>query len=349
MEPARVTVRSGSAVTACLVAAALFGIATPVSKLLLGTIPPITLAGLLYVGAAAAVLPFVRRGASTMRRDPANVARLAGAVVAGGMVAPVLLLVGLARAPAASVALWLNLEVVTTAVLARVFFREHLGAAGWGAVVVVFVAGLLLADPSGASPGAAAVLVAGAAICWAVDNNLTSLIDGFTPAQYTVVKGLVAGATNLAIGLVVERTTGGVATYLVALAVGGIAYGVSLMLYVAGAQALGAARSQTLFAAAPFLGAIASWAILGEPVSTRDVVAALVMLAGVGLLLFSRHAHVHAHAPMVHAHGHRHDDDHHDHEHSGLPPETWHSHEHAHEAVVHAHLHAPDLHHRHEH
>src|SRR5207249_3530354 len=243
----------------CLLAALLCGAPTPAAKALLGTIPPITLAGLLYLGAALAVLPFsLQGGSAALRRGRANLGRLLGAVVLGGAVAPVLLLVGLSGARAASVALWLNLEVVTTA------------GYDWRLV-------------------------------------------------------------------------------LAALTLGAFSYGLSLVLYVSGAQQMGAARSQMLFAASPFLGAALSWAVLGEPVQPLQLVAALVMLAGIGLLLSSRHAHVHSHAEAAHTHSHRHDDSHHDHRHPGLPVETCHSHPHTHEPFIHAHPHAPDLHHRHGH
>src|SRR5213593_1049502 len=301
----------------CLLAALLFGASTPAAKTLLGTIPPITLAGLLYLGAALAVLPFSPRGGSAaLRRDRSNLGRLLGAVVLGGAVAPVLLLVGLSGAPAASVALWLNLEVVITALLARAFFREHLGARAWSAVGAIFVAGAVLAAPSHVGSFRAGVVVALACLCWGLDNNLTALIDGFTPAQYTLAKGLAAGTVNLSLGLALTPA----------------GYDWRLVL-----------------AASPFLGAALSWAVLGEPVQPLQLVAALVMLAGIGLLLSSRHAHVHSHAEAAHTHSHRHDDSHHDHPHPGLPVETCHSHPHTHEPFIHAHPHAPDLHHRHGH
>ena len=334
----------------CLLAAFLFGASTPAAKVLLDTIPPITLAGLLYLGAALAVLPFSPRGGSAaLRRDRANLGRLLGAVVLGGAVAPVLLLVGLSGAPAASVALWLNLEVVITALLARAFFREHLGARAWSAVGAVFVAGAVLAAPSHVASFRAGVVVALACLCWGLDNNLTALIDGFTPAQYTLAKGLAAGTMNVSLGLALTPAGYDWRLVLAALAFGAFSYGLSLVLYVEGAQQIGAARSQMLFAASPFLGAALSWAVLGEPVQPLQLVAALVMLAGIGLLLSSRHGHVHAHTEAVHTHSHRHDDGHHDHPHPGLLVETRHSHPHAHQPLVHAHPHAPDLHHRHGH
>jgi drug/metabolite transporter (DMT)-like permease len=265
------------------------------------------------------------------------------------VLAPVLLLLGLSRAPAASVALWLNFEPVATALLAWALFREHVGRWTWAGAVVVLAAGTILAAPSGFEAGVPALLVAAACACWAVDNNLTSTIDGFTPAQSTFAKGLVAGGVNIVLGLVLgvgELSPGAVA---VALAVGAVGYGLSLVLYVAGAQQLGATRSQLLFATAPFFGALAAWTVLGEPLTGWQIAGGAGMLAALLLATRERHGHGHRHEALSHVHAHRHDDGHHDHGHAGVPPGAWHTHDHRHAPVVHEHAHEPDLHHRHEH
>ncbi|MCB9535940.1 MAG: DMT family transporter [Myxococcales bacterium] len=192
-------VRPAAPIVWGLAAAALFGASTPIAKTLLATLSPWTLAGLLYVGAAAAVLPFAFRGGSpTRRRDAANLRRLAGAVLFGGVLGPVALLQGLTRAPAASVALWLNLETAATALFAWLVFREHLGRRGALANLAVVIAGAMLVGPAGADLTAAG-WVGLAALCWGLDNNLTALIDGYTPAQSTLAKGVAAGGCNLVI------------------------------------------------------------------------------------------------------------------------------------------------------
>ena len=337
----------------CLAAAALFGASTPASKVLLLDVGPLTLAGLLYLGAAAATLPFALRGGSaSRRRDPVNVRRLAGAVLFGGVLGPIALLVGLKTAPSASVSLWLNLETTATALLAAAFFHEHLDARAWFANGLVLLAGVLLAAPEGFAVAPSALLIGAACLCWGLDNNLTAIIDGYTPAQTTFAKGLGAGLVNLTLGAAVEGTGlghVGVPVLASALAVGALAYGASIVLYIQGAQQLGATRSQMLFATAPFLGMAAAWGGLGEPVLPVQALAALVMAVALGLLLNSHHAHEHAHEAMVHTHPHRHDDGHHTHTHPDLPPEVWHTHEHTHEPMVHSHPHVPDLHHRHRH
>ena len=333
----------------CLAAAVLFGASPPAAKALLARIDPIQLAGLLYLGAAAAVLPFSLRGGSPRRlRQPRHLAYLAGAVVSGGVVGPLLLLAALGAARSASVSLWLNLEVVVTAILAWLFFREHLGRRAVLAVLAVVAGGALLAAPEGPAGVRAAVLVLLACTAWGLDNNLTALIDGLTPAQSTLVKGAVAGAINLGIGLATGPAPP-LDAALAALAVGALGYGVSIALYIHGAQELGAARAQLVFASAPLAGLAVAWTALAEPVLPAQLAAAALIALGIALLTSSEHAHEHHHEPVTHSHSHRHDDGHHDHEHPGLARSVRHTHEHVHPDVTHRHPHLPDLHHRHRH
>jgi drug/metabolite transporter (DMT)-like permease len=342
-----------SATVACLLSALLFGASTPLAKLLLHDVQPLTLAGLLYLGAALGAAPFAARGGSAvLRRDPRQRVRLAAAVALGGVLAPVLLLLGLAAAPAASVALWLNAEVIATSLLAAAFFREHVDGRVWLAAALVLAGGVLLALPDGPASGRAALFVLMACVGWALDNNLTAVIDGFTPAQVTLTKGLIAGAFNLGLGLALGQRLPSPAILGAALALGAVSYGISIVLYITGAQQLGASRSQLLFATAPLFGVAIAWALLREPARGAQFAAALAMGAGIWLLLRGRHEHEHGHDPMTHTHRHRHDDGHHGHD--GRPgheaaPGGWHTHAHTHAAHRHAHAHVSDLHHRHEH
>ncbi len=334
----------------CLSAAALFGASTPACKALLGGVGPLALAGFLYLGAALATLPVAFRGGSRrLRRQKRSRMMLAGAVVFGGGLGPVLLLVGLSMAPAASVALWLNLETVATALLAWTLFREHLDRRTWFSIVLVVIAGVLLAAPSDFGSLVPAALVGLACLCWGLDNNLTALVDGFTPAQTTAIKGVFAGSANLILALVFEDLDIAFATIAGALVIGAVSYGLSILFYVHGAQHLGATRSQLLFSTSPFLGVIFAWTILGEPVQGAQIGAAALMVVALWFLLRGRHEHEHAHEAMVHTHSHRHDDGHHNHVHPGLPASVRHVHEHDHAPMVHTHPHAPDLHHRHDH
>ena len=335
----------------CLFSAILFGASTPASKdLLVDSFEPLTLAGLLYLGAGLFSLPFAIHKAKTPQNTTtANQLRLLGAVVFGGIIGPVALLYGLKHASAGSVSLLLNLETTATAILAYFYFKESLGFKGWIANVAVVAAGILLTIPDGFSMAPAAGLVLFGCFCWGLDNNLTAIIDGYRPSQITLAKGIVAGGFNVILGLLFENPSFAIQGTLLALSVGALAYGASTILYVKGAQQLGATRSQMLFATAPFWGLGISWAWLNEPVLGIQVAAAILMAFALSLLLRSGHGHSHVHLALSHTHSHRHDDGHHEHSHKGIPPGTWHTHEHSHEAQEHEHEHISDLHHRHEH
>ncbi len=335
-----------------LISALLFGAATPASKWLLADLSPFPLAGLLYLGAALGMLPVVLRErghARCMAFGRANAWRLAGAVVFGGMLGPVLLLFGLRLTLAGSVSLLLNLELVATAVVGVLWFRESLGRWGWLGVAGVAAAGVGLSAGSGWPGWAAALLVAAACTCWGLDNHWTALIDGITPARSTLAKGAVAGTTNLAIGVWLAPLEAGPDVLAIALGVGALSYGASIALSITAAQELGATRAQAVFGSAPFCGAALSYLVLGEPLGAAHAAAALLLAASVAVLLASRHSHLHAHEAVEHVHSHRHDDGHHLHRHPGLAPAVRHTHAHRHEPRVHAHPHWPDVHHRHDH
>jgi drug/metabolite transporter (DMT)-like permease len=336
----------------CLLAAALFGASTPAAKTLVGEMGAPLLAGLLYAGAALAVLPRVATRSWANNPNRSNSLRLSGAVLFGGLLGPVLLLLGLNAAPAGAVSLWLTLETVATAALARCFFREHLGALGWSAVGLVVLASALLS--SELHLGWAVVLVALACLCWGLDNNFTSQIDAYTPEQITLVKGAATALVLIPTGLW-QGGRGDLPQIGVALVIGGLGYGLSLVLYVAGAQQLGATRSQLIFSSSPLFGLVPAWLLLGEPVGWFHAAAVVLMALAIGLLQRDSlsHCHTHHHRQLTHTHFHRHDDGHHDHDHDGvlLGPSVfgWHQHEHTHPEVTHRHPHRPDLHHRHEH
>ena len=335
-----------------LLSALLFGTSTPASKWLLGSFGAFQLAGLLYLGAALGMAPVValeRRRAAPMAFDRANALRLGGAVLFGGILGPVLLLLGLRLAGAGSVSLLLNLEMVATTILGVLLFREHLGALGWLGVTGVVAAGIVVSGSAGWPGVWAGLLVAAACTCWGLDNHLTALIDGITPARSTLVKGLVAGSANLGIGLSVAPFVAPASSLIVALAVGALSYGVSIALYIAAAHELGSTRAQGVFATAPFVGAALAFSLLGEPFGFAHGAACVLLAASIPALMLSQHAHVHVHDAIEHIHSHRHDDAHHLHEHPGLDPATRHSHAHRHDRFVHAHPHWPDVHHRHGH
>lgn len=336
-----------------LLSAALFGAATPASKWLLESLGPFQLAGLLYLGAALATGPAHLRDRLHERQrplDPANRRRLLGAVVAGGILGPVLLLSGLRLALSGSVSLLLNFELAATAVLGVVLFGEQLGRSGWAGVLGVLAAGGLVSSEGGWPGVAAACLVAAACVCWGLDNHWTALIDGMSPEGSTFWKGLVAGSANLMIGLASTPFETSPRVVTAALVVGALSYGASIVLYIRSAHQLGATRAQGVFASAPFIGAALSFVWLGEAIAWEHVAGAAVLVPSVIVLFWSQHEHLHVHEPLEHIHAHRHDDAHHAHLHPELEdPSIRHSHWHRHERLVHSHPHWPDVHHRHGH
>ena len=339
-------------VIAGLASALLFGAATPASKALLGGIEAQALAGLLYIGAALGVLPVVIRERTF--RWPWRAGRntfllLTGAIILGGISGPLLLLLGLRAASSGSVSLWLNLEFVATVILGHFVFREHLAPRGWIAAGGTLIAAVLLAGDESGGGILPVVLITAGCLCWGFDNHFTALIDGISPAQTTLWKGVVAGAFNLLMGGAVAGGAGRPIVVLVALLVGAVCYGLSITLYVTAAQGLGATRSQMVFSAAPFFGLLLSVTALGETFTGAQAIAAGIMVISLMVLFSEKHAHVHRHDAAVHQHHHRHDEPHHDHAHDEPEAAESHAHSHKHEPQKHVHEHWPDLHHRHDH
>lgn len=338
-----------------LLSALLFGASTPLAKLLVGDLHVFMLAALLYLGSgsglAAALL--VDRALRPQRLlivpDRGGWWAFAGASLAGGVAAPVLFVAGLAQMPASGAALLLNLESVFTAVIAWLVFRENYDARIVVGMALIVAGGLIAAlDPAARlSASLGPVLIGGACLLWAIDNNLMRRASNADARLLACIKGLVAGGTNLLIAIALTAPWPSIGNALLAAAVGLVSYGVSLVLYVVALRDLGAARTGAYFSTAPFFGAALALGLLHDPVTVQLLLAVPLMALGVWLHLSERHAHQHAHGPLDHAHRHVHDE-HHRHDH----PEGWdgaepHSHRHAHEPLVHSHPHAPDLHHRH--
>jgi drug/metabolite transporter (DMT)-like permease len=335
-----------------LLSAILFGAATPASKLLLGGLTPFQLAGLLYLGAAIAVAPAALKSggfALPPRADRRNQLLLAGAILFGGILGPVALLFGLRLAEAASVSLWLNLELAATAILGAVLFRDRLSPKGWFGVAAAILASMIVAWAPGNAGFHAGFLVFIACVCWGLDNHFTVLIDGITASQSTLWKGVVAGIINISIGVTLAPITVGIQPITIALIIGALSYGASIVLYIRSAQVIGATRAQVIFASAPFFGVALSVIFLGESLSIIYAIATPLFLLGVGLLLIDSHSHSHSHEATTHVHFHRHDDGHHTHTHANQEFSGSHIHKHTHEPVRHSHPHWPDIHHRHKH
>ncbi|HWW19839.1 MAG TPA: DMT family transporter [Steroidobacteraceae bacterium] len=343
-----------AAIAAALCAALLFGASTPFAKLLAGRVPPIMLAGLLYLGSGLG-LSVVRLIRDRGLKPPGLPARqwpwLLGAIACGGILAPILLIVGLARIDASSAALLLNLEAVFTALLAWVVFRENAGRRVLLGMVLIVAGGVTLTGlPGAARQGlAGAMAIVAACLCWGLDNNLTRKVSGADALFVAAIKGLVAGVTNLLLALRLGDRLPEAGVIGAAMAVGLMGYGISLALYVLALRGLGSARTAAYFSTAPFLGAAIAIALFESGVPMLLWLSAALMGAGVWLHLTEHHEHEHQHDSLTHAHPHVHDA-HHRHSHAfpwqGDEP---HAHEHEHEPVTHRHAHFPDLHHRHDH
>lgn len=337
-----------------LLSAALFGLAAPFAKLLLGNIEAWLLAGLLYLGAGLGLglYRLLRRLSRQRRQEPhlsrADLPWLAAAIFAGGIAAPVLLMFGLKLTSAAGGSLLLNLEGVATLAAAGLIFREHIGARlCLGAAFIITGALALSWQGGGFSMDGGALLIAAACIAWGLDNNLTRHISAADPVQITMLRGLIAGIVNVSIGLAGGALLPPASILAGALVTGLLGYGVSLALFVMALRHLGTARTGAYFSTAPFLGALAAIPLLGEAITLQLLIAGALMGIGVWLSLTERHLHTHAHEVLEHTHTHAHDE-HHDHVHNDAS-DTPHTHTHAHAPLNHAHAHWPDLHHRHGH
>jgi len=348
--------------SAVLASAVLFGVSTPLAKLLLGGIPPIALAGLLYAGAFLGLA--VYRGAAGCARrwnltrgyageaplEKHDLPWLAGAILAGGIAAPILLMLGLSRITGFAGSLLLNFEAAATALIAVLLFRENAGRRVWTALALMTSGGVLLSWNSGQGrlDLAGPLLILAAMAGWGLDNNLTRQISGKDPVQIAMVKGLVSGAFSLGLAFALGQGVSPQLPVVAGLAVGALGYGLSLVLFIKGLNGLGAFRAGALFSIAPFAGALASILVLGDRVRPGMAAAGLVMAAAVALVVREKHAHAHHHDPMTHAHAHVHSDLHHDHAHEGDVREP-HVHGHVHEVTDHVHGHWPDSGHRHDH
>lgn len=313
------------------------------------------LAGLLYLGSGIglSIARLLRdRG---WRAPPLNRTEWGWLLLAigfGGALGPLLLMLGLARASAASVSLLLNLEAVLTASLAWIVFRENTDRRVVLGMALIVAAAALLAlqgDSRGAGSGMGGLLVALACLCWALDNNLMRKVSASDAVFLAAAKGLMAGVVNTALARLLGERLPAASAVAEAMAAGLLGYGVSLVLFVIALRGLGAARTGAYFSTAPFMGAVLAILAFGDHPSAAFWLAALLMGAGVWLHLQERHEHVHSHLPMTHGHRHVHDE-HHQHSHDfGWDGGEPHTHEHAHAPLIHRHRHYPDIHHQHEH
>ncbi len=343
-------------ILAALGAAALFGLSTPIAKTLVGEIPPLLLAGLLYMGSGIGLTILLVARAIGLRRARitrprgADLMWLLGAIAFGGAIGPYLLMYGLQMTDSASASLILNLEGVFTALLAWFAFKENFDRRIAAGMALIVAGGVVLSTGSALRAGGIVgpLAIAGACLAWAIDNNLTRKVSINDAMLVACIKGLIAGPISVALALRYGAHLPAGTLLLRAGLLGFVSYGLSLTLFVVALRNLGTARTGAYFSLAPFIGAVMAVAF-GAPLTSTLLVAGLFMGAGVWLHLTEVHAHWHRHSSLTHEHSHVHDT-HHQHQHDpdwdGKKP---HSHPHVHDPIEHAHVHYPDVHHRHTH
>ena len=336
-----------------LLAAIFFGASAPIAKLLLGdSIAPIFLAAFLYLGSGTGT--FLVKLTQRMRakdveadiKSP-DIKWLAGAIISGGILAPIILMISLQNTSASTASLLLNFEGVGTTLIALLFFKEAISRRAWTAIIIITLAGIFLSanfeSGFGLSLGALGIILA--CVLWGVDNNFTRNISGKDPLAIVAWKGLIAGTFSFFLALSLGNSFPSVGTILGTLVLGFVSYGLSTMLFIRSMRGLGAARTSALYGTAPLAGVLLSIFIFRELPSFLFVIAAILMIGGALLLINEQHSHSHVHTVLFHEHSHKHDDPAHGHD----KVDGVHSHEHEHPAEEHEHDHMPDIHHRHGH
>ncbi|EJN07873.1 DMT family transporter [Herbaspirillum sp. YR522] len=338
-------------VKAALMAALLFGAATPLAKLILASVSPWLLAGLFYLGSGLGLAIYRKLAKAPAVSLPRQERYwLAGAILAGGIVAPVLLMTGLTAMPASGASLLLNAEGVFTALLAWFAFKENVDRRIALGMLAIVLGAAILGWPGTAEFATPwpALAILGACLAWAVDNNLTRKVSLNDASWLASVKGLFSGGTNLLLAWLAGATLPSPGIALGAMLLGFLAYGVSLALFVVALRHLGTARTGAYFSIAPFFGTLLAL-VLGEPLTAPLVVAGLLMALGIWLHISEHHEHAHVHDEIEHEHEHVHDQ-HHQHAHDvDVIPTVPHRHLHRHSRIEHTHAHFPDAHHRHTH
>jgi len=334
-----------------LLAALFFGASAPISKLLLGDVPPVLMAAFLYLGSGTgiALIKLFQRLTSNQKEagiKPPDIKWLAGAIISGGIAAPIVLMISLKNTPASTASLLLNFEGVGTTLIALFFFRESISRRALAAIFAITIASIFLSTnfAGGFVFSLSALGVLLACVLWGVDNNFTRNISAKDPLTIVAWKGLVAGIFSLLLGLSLGQQLPALTTILSILLLGFISYGLSTMLFIYSMRGLGAARTCALYGTAPLAGVLLSFVIFKDPITLLFGIAAILMIGGALLLANEEHAHFHIHMPVVHEHRHSHDEFHvHD------TTDMTHAHEHEHPPTQHEHGHMPDIHHRHGH
>ncbi len=345
---------ASKAVLMAILAAILFGICSPVSKLLLEGLSPTFMAALLYLGAGFGMLLVQISGALSKRsQTEAKMTKkelpYIAAMILLDIAAPIFLMIGLTMTTASTASLLNNFEIVATAAIAMVFFKEPLDKRMWFAIILIILSSMILSveDYQSLTLSVGSIFVIAACLCWGIENNCTRMLSMKDPLQIVIMKGFGSGAGALLISIGMGGCYGSLPYILLALLLGFVSYGLSIFFYIAAQRELGAARTSIYYAAAPFIGVMISWVLLRDAITGSFVLALIIMLIGTYLAISEKHEHPHIHVVETHEHRHHHGDGHHNHHSVEVPEE--HSHEHTHDAQEHTHTHMPELHHQHKH
>jgi Permeases of the drug/metabolite transporter (DMT) superfamily len=344
-----------SSISFAILAAALYGISSPISKLLLVKIPPALMAALLYIGAGigALLITSINR-LEKKKQAEAKLTKKEMPYVIGmvllDIAAPVCLMIGLTKATPSNVSLLNNFEIVATAIIALAVFKEAIGKRMWIAISLITIASVILSfeDLNSFKFSVGSIFVILACICWGFENNCTRMMSLNDPLKIVVIKGFGSGIGSLIIALSLRQFSSDIQYILMALLLGSISYGLGIYLYIMAQRELGAARTSAYYAVAPFIGVLLSIIIFGQDITPAFVIALTIMLLGAYFAAVEKHSHIHIHDEIMHEHRHNHSDNHHTHTHD-YEVEGEHSHVHIHEKAEHKHNHTPDMHHMHSH
>ncbi len=338
-----------------LTAAIFFGASAPFAKLLLGDISPVYLAAFLYLGSGTGIslLKLGQKISRPTQQVEAKIKKedikwLAGAILSGGVMAPIVLMVSLQNTPASTASLLLNFEGVGTTLIALLFFKEAISRRAWMAILVITLASVFLStnfsEGFGLSLGALGIILA--CVLWGLDNNLTRNISGKDPLVIVAWKGMAAGTFSFLLTFLLGNAMPSFTSIISTMTLGFVSYGLSTILFILSMRGLGAARTSALYGTAPLAGVLLSIIIFAETPSFAYSLAGILMIVGALLLINEDHSHSHVHTALFHEHSHTHNDP--AHAHDSITTGA-HSHEHEHAAEEHEHDHMPDIHHRHGH
>lgn len=343
------------AVGMAILAALLYGMSAPISKLLLKELPPTLMAALLYLGAGFGMLGISIYNVATKKEQlEAKITKKEGpfvlAMILLDIIAPIFLMLGLKMTTSSNASLLNNFEIVATSLIALFIFKETIGRRMWLAITLITVSSIILSvsDFGSLTFSLGSVFILLACLSWGLENNCTRMLSLKDPLQIVVIKGFGSGIGSLIICFMLNEFSQNWPYIAVALLLGFVAYGLSIYFYIRAQRDLGAARTSAYYATAPFIGVIISWIVLREGITPSFLIALVIMLIGTYFAVTEDHHHQHLHTAETHEHKHNHNDGHHNHQH-GEPVTGEHSHEHTHETITHVHGHMPDLHHRHSH